>query len=309
MSPTDPRPRLSVLITVVDGAPAVAGCLDALRAQRQPPSLEILVPWDDTIPEVGALAERYPEARFPALGRLATRRSVANAAGQHELIDQRRTAGLEAARGELVAMLEDRGYPAPSWAQTADRLHRELPHAVIGGLVANGVDSRLNWAVYFIDFAEYQPPAPDTTSAYITDVNVVYKRQALEATRDLWLEGYQETTTHWALAESGQTLWRTGALEVVEHRGNLTLAGLAAERYHWGRLFATTRVREVGLGARAAYAALSPLLPPLLLARIVREQLRGRRTLGTMLRVLPEIVVLLGFKALGEMVGYLTNRI
>lgn len=68
-------------------------------------------------------------------------------------------------------------------------------------------------------------------------------------------------------------------------------------------------MREVGLGGRAAYAILSPLLPPLLLARIVREQLRGRSTLGRLLSVLPEIVILLGFKALGEMVGYVTNRI
>lgn len=307
-------PRLCVVVAVVDGRDAVAGCLDALRGQQPAggtpvPSLEVIVPWDASIPEVGALAGAYPEARFLDLGELDTERPIANAAGQHELIDQRRTAGLDACRGELVAMLEDRGWPAPDWAATVDRLHRELPHAVIGGAVANGADRPLNRAVFLIDFADFEAPFAARESEYVSDVNVAYAARALEATRELWLEGYQETTVHWALAEAGETLWLTPEMLVVEHRRGLTLAGLAAERFHWGRLFATTRLREVGPAARLGYTLLSPLLPPLLLARILRAQAARGRPLGRVVRLLPHLAVLLAAKAVGEMVGYATDRI
>ena len=42
-------------------------------------------------------------------------------------------------------------------------------------------------------------------------------------------------------------------------------------RFVWGRLFATLRAREQSLVGRLAYAALSPLIPAVLLARVARK--------------------------------------
>ena len=48
------EPRLSVVITVVDGGVALQRCLTALLSQRDAPSLELLLPYDATIEETVA---------------------------------------------------------------------------------------------------------------------------------------------------------------------------------------------------------------------------------------------------------------
>ncbi|MBC7898268.1 MAG: hypothetical protein H7066_22800, partial [Cytophagaceae bacterium] len=87
-------PELSVVVTVVDGGEAVRGVLDALVRQDGAPPMEVLVAWDDTIPEVGALAAAYPTVRFIAMGTVQTERPPRSPAGQHELFDRRRSAAL-----------------------------------------------------------------------------------------------------------------------------------------------------------------------------------------------------------------------
>jgi hypothetical protein len=66
-----PVPDLSVIVTVVDGDPALSRCVEALVNQTDAPSMEIIVPYDDTIAEVGQLAGRFPMVRFLVLGSLS----------------------------------------------------------------------------------------------------------------------------------------------------------------------------------------------------------------------------------------------
>lgn len=300
--------RLTVLVTVVDGGAALRRCLAALASQRDPPEMEVLVPADDSAAGVPAIVAEFPGARLLALGPLATERPAASFAGQHELFDRRRAAGLAAARGELVAMVEDRGVPRPDWARTCSDLHARLPHLVIGGAVENARDRVLNWAVYFCDFGRHHLPLDEGPARWVSDIDVCYKRAALERTRELWRERYHETTVHWALARDGVTLWLHPALVVEQHRDGLRLGSLLAERVAWARLYAYTRVKEAGLGARLALALLSPLLPLVLLARHTRVQARKPATFGRFVRATPVIFVLLVAWSFGEMLGYVTRR-
>ena len=298
---------LSVVVTIVDGGATLERCLTALATQTEAPPLEILVPHDDSVSGIAPLAVRFPSMRFLPLGSLPTRYPAMSPGGQHELFDRRRSAGLRAATGDLVAILEDRGAPARDWARTAVRLHGSLPHAVIGGAVDNGVDRTLNWAVFFCDFGRYQPPLEAGPRDYVTDVNVCYKRRALEATRALWSERYHETTVHWQIQRSGETLYLTPELLVSQARDGLRLGALLGERLSWGRLFAYTRARERPVGARLALAALAPALPFLLLARQLRLQL-GKPTLGRWIVAAPAALLLLVAWSAGEMAGYMTGK-
>ncbi len=298
----------SVLLTVVDGGAALERCLEGLRAQQDAPPLEILVPYDDTQAAIAQLAPRYPEARFLPLGRVATARDAASAEGQHELFDRRRAAGLAAATGELVAILEDRGVPRPDWARRMATLHAELPHAAIGGAIEHGRTASLNWAVYFCDFGRYQLPFAAGPRPYVSDVNICYKRRALEQTRTLWAERYHETTVHWALLRAGEVLYLSPEVAVDQHRDGLGLGALLGERLGWGRLFAYTRARETGLGKRLVLAALAPVLPFVLFARLFRDRLAKGRNVGAFLRASPAILLLLGSWSAGECLGYLTGR-
>ena len=211
---------LSVVMTIVQGGPTLEACLEALGHQVDAPNLQLIIPFDDTVADLAPIRQRFEAASRPGcvyefidLGAIETDRAPEHPAGQHELFDRRRAAGLAHARGALIAILEDRGVPRPDWAATAARLHR-MPHAVIGGVVDNGVDRLLNWAVYFCDFSRYAPPVDAGPRDYVTDVNVCYKRHAIDRTKDLWQDRYHETTIHW-----GPAARRRDPVLVVRPRG------------------------------------------------------------------------------------------
>ena len=298
--------RLSVVVTIVDAGDALGRCLAALASQRDPPVMDVIVPWDDTVRGTAALATRFPAFRFLAMGHVPTARAASGAAGQHELFDRRRSCGLAAATGDIVAILEDRGVPRPDWARTLMRIHAELPNAVVGGAIENGHDALLNWAVYFCDFGRYHLPIEAGPRDWVSDVNIGYKRRAIEQTRNLWQVRYHETTVHWALQRAGETLYLSPELVVDQMRGPVRFRTLIGERFAWGRLFAYTRAREAGFPKRAALAVTAPLLPVLLFARHARLQLTKPLTAGKFLNASPVVFALLVAWSLGEALGYIT---
>jgi hypothetical protein len=300
--------RLSVVVTIVDGTLALERCLTALTRQTDAPDLEIIVPADDTIADLTGWQSTFSTIKFLPLGSLATSSPKNTPAGQHELFDRRRAAGLAAATGELIAILEDRSVPRPEWAAALVYAHATLPHAVIGGAIENGRTSLLSWAVYFCDFGRYHLPFGPGTRQWVSDVNVGYKRRAVDATADVWRERYHETTVHWALQRAGETLYLDDRPVVDQMRDALTLGALLRERFVWGRLFAYTRGRELSWLPRAGRLAITPALPLLLLIRHTREQRTRPNTFARFLSASPAVFVLLMAWSLGEAAGYLTGR-
>jgi hypothetical protein len=299
--------RLSVVVTIVEGGGVLEESLRALAAQQDPPDMEVIVPWDDSVVAIHSLESRFPQFRFLAIGAIATARAAGTAAGQHELFDRRRAAGLAAAGGDVVAIIEDRGVPRPNWASALVRAHASRPNLVVGGAIENGRDALLNWAVYFCDFSRYQLPFAPGPREWVSDVNIGYKRQALDRTRELWRDRYHETTVHWALQRAGESLFLTPEFVVDQMRGRLRLGGLMVERLAWGRLFAYTRAREISGWRRVALAAAAPFLPFLLFARHARTQVAKRVALGKFIRASPIVLLLLAAWSLGEIAGYVTG--
>jgi hypothetical protein len=307
------EPFLSVVVTVVDGGDALRRCLHALRTQTGAPVMEILVPYDATAAAVAstvgdACTADGPAVRALNLGHLETARPPLSAGGQHELIDRRRAAGLAAARGTLVGILEDRGVPRSDWAATAVRLHRELAHEVVGGAVENGRPQTLNWAVYLCDFGRYQRPFAAGPRRYVSDVNVVYKRSALERTRHIWQTSYHEPLVHWALERDGTRLFASPELIVDQMRDSLRVGALLRERLAWGRLFGSLRSRDAALVSRLGLAILSPLVPGVLFLRLLRDQFARRSSLPQFARAAPAALLLMTAWAIGEAIGVITRR-
>jgi len=299
--------RLSTVVTVVDGEMHLVRCLRALIGQKRRID-EIIVPWDASIAGVGQLQGEFPEVHFLSLGALATDRPIRSHAGQHALYDMRRSAGLAVATGDLVAITEDRVIPDPWWSGAYVRLHQELPHAVIGGAIDEDRGAVLNRASYLCDFGRYQLPFEAGEREYVSDVNICYKRRALDLTRSVWSPRYHETSVHWALKRAGQSLWLSPEPRVVVDRGPLKLGAVLAERLAWGRLFAATRAVEVSLPQRLVRAATTPILPAVLYARILRGRLDRGKEMGMLLGATPALLLLLTLWAAGEALGYLSGR-
>lgn len=299
--------RLSVVVTIVDGGDALRRCLTALTAQTTP-ALEVVLPWDDSIPEAPVIAAAFAGVRAVPLGRVHLDRPTDSWLGQHELFDRRRAAGLAAATGELIAILEDRSVPRPEWARHFADLHRRVTATTIGGGIDNGHDATLNWAVFFCDFGRYRPPFAPGPRAWVSDVNVCYKRRAIEMTRAVWRDRYHETSVHWALTSAGETLYLSDQPTVDQIRGPLRLGRLIRERFAWGRVFAYTRARQLSIGGRLVYAIAAPFLPALLFVRHLSREIKHGSRLGTFLRATPAMLVLLTAWSLGEFAGYATGR-
>ncbi len=300
------NPLLSIVVTLVDGGAVMRRFLDAVVAQVDPPPLDIVLPYDSSVSDVVALQSDFPDVRFLDLGTITPARPIETAAGQHELYDRRRSAGLAAAKGDLIAILEDRGAPRPDWARTVVRLHGE-PYGVIGGAIECAPGDRLNWAFYVCDFGRYGLPFDSGPVSWVSDVNVTYKRSILEATRPLWRDRFREPVVHWALLERGETLYLSAELVVEHKRPPATLGVLLPERFHWGRLFGHIRAAHMSPLKRAAYSFAGPVIPPLLLLRHGLTQWRKGR-LTRYVQVAPLAALLLMAWTAGEVWGTVTGK-
>lgn len=295
---------LSILVTVVSGKAGVRRCLEALRPQVKGIDAEIIVPYDAWSLEIGELKAEFPEVNFHLITDLGAAASPDIPSHQHRLYDRRRAIGLSLVRGRLIAMTEDLAVPAQDWISQIMAAHKTQPYSVIGGVIDNAIDRPMNWALYYCDFGRFGSPLSARNAEYVSDINVSYKREAIESVRDIWKEAYHETTVHWAMRDRGIVLRLDPALKVYQHRPKISLSEAVGQRSEWGRIFAETRVAEIGLGKRIFLAVFSPLLPILLLLRIFKHMLRQGRTIGQIASALPIAFCLLAGWSCGELMGY-----
>jgi len=298
---------LSVILGVVGGKPFVQRSLSCLAPQIKDRPIEVIVPYDSSIKCCGELKQDYPQVNFVFMGEIKTAAPKHTHAAAHELYDRRTAKGLGVARGEILALLEDYGIPKADWCDQILYAHK-LSHGVIGGAVEHEGKGILNWAVYFLDFGRYQLPLSEQPVEYLTDVNVSYKREALESIREIWSDEYNEVAVHGALAKKDVLLWQRPQIVVSEDRGELSFSELIKERFAWGRLFGCMRERQMTLKSRLLYIFLSPGIPVVLLARMIANVFNKQRNWGQFIVSLPLTVVLTSIWCIGELFGYITCR-
>ncbi len=304
-----PNPQLSVVLVICSDTTdarvdlsILDGNLAALHAQVSPPTLEIIVPYAAPAAGIEELQKKYPDVIFRPIVDLSTYQGP----GCREHHDELRARGLAEARGEVVALLEDHGYPDCHWARNSWTTHQQ-EFAAVGGAIENDIDRSLNWAVYFCDFFRYHNPIPAAESRLASDVNVSYKRVALDSIRPLLFPSFRETTVNQALVDRGQKILLSPEVIVRQTRKNLRLGGALKERFIWGRSYAGGRSREIG-EKRLLLGMLCPILPAILVSRIARTVFERRRLVGAFLKALPLLLPLTISWSLGELVGYFTAR-
>lgn len=296
---------LTIVVTIVSGKSALRRCLRVLSPQVDFQTAEIIVPYDDWSLDAGELASEFPGVIFHHIKDLGRAASAKISARQHRLYDRRRAVGLKLARGRIVAMTEDHAVPAQDWCRQILSASSDSRYPVIGGAIENAVDRPLNWAWYYCDFGRYGRPFESGKVNYISDVNVAYRKDVLAATQAIWNEEYHETTLHWAMQERDINLFLNKNIVVYQQRPALPFKDALLERITWGRIFAETRANVCSLGQRFLYASGTPILPVLLLMRVVKNMRRQKRTLRQMIPALPIIFLLLFGWSFGEFIGYI----
>jgi hypothetical protein len=304
-------PLLSVVVVIVSDttsqrpdASHLGGCLEALSQQLEAPPIEVIVPCHVRVNGLEALRTRFPQVNFLPVPGL----TMADNGGGREHHDVLRARGLAAARGDLIALLEDHARPDSKWCANIAAAHR-APYAAIGGAIENGIDRVLNWAVYYCDFGKYQNPLPSGESSFASDANVSYKRAALESVHPLWVESFREVVVNGTLISQGQKVALRPDIIVYQHRSDLRLTDALRERFIWGRSYAAMRSELLNDSRRLLYAVLSPLLPGIMLLRLAVTAWKRRRYFGKFVGAAPVITLLLTSWSLGEGMGYLTRSV
>lgn len=298
--------KLTIILTVVSGKEAMRNCLTALYPQVDFSNSEVIVPYDKWCQNIGELNTEFPKVNFHFIDELGLAENTDIASHEHRLYDRRRAIGLRLAKGEIIAMTEDHATPAPDWIEQILKAH-EKPYQIIGGAIENGIDSPLNWAWYYCDFGRYGRPFPVGDINYVSDVNVSYKKEALDSVKDVWYEAYRETILHWTMREKGAELVLDENIAVYQQRPKISLLNAFRERIQWGRVFAETRVAVSSISRRFIYAVGSIILPPVLLFRLLRNMKRHQRSFKQIIQTLPFAFLLLIGWSLGELLGYVSG--
>lgn len=300
-------PELSVVVALVSArVDDLRHCLTALHDQDTPQRREILVPYDEAAKPVLALAAEFPDVQFIPADRGRTIVQRGGLVREHH--DSLRTVGIRHARAPVVALTEDHAHVSRNWCSAlVAALERNPRAAAVGGAVDCDSDSPVNWAVYFGDFGRYQSPVQAGPAEYVSDANVAYRAEALNAVGDGWESDYHETIVHWGLARAGYQLILTPEPLVWQRRGKLGFGASLLERFVWGKSFAGGRCHDMSLPKRAIIALLSPVIPFLFSWRGWRlASSRGRG--GRFLTVLPTFFLLQCCWAAGELAGYVTGK-
>jgi GT2 family glycosyltransferase len=283
-------PELSVVIAAVNETSLLRDCLEALRAQAGPQKIEIVV-----VDRAGGGEVESLRLAFPDLILIAA---------PARTIPQMRAEGLKRATAPLIGFLEDHTNVVPTWLESMRRGHGTGAGAV-GGSVTNGCFTMVDWAAFFVEYNEHMTPMPAGEVPSLPGNNVSYKRSAIEACGDLFYRGLWETFLHAALADKGFRFRCESGAEVI-HAKPFSFAHFAEQRWHLARSYAGMRVRDFSTAKRLLYAAASPLLLPLLTARVVRRVLArpGNGYLAALIKCFPLLLLFLSIWTVAEFVGY-----
>lgn len=171
--------RISVVISTYNRAQSLRTTLDALRHQRHR-DFEVVVvdgPSDDGTKEL--LAERSGALRIVAC--------------PERMIAVSRNLGVDAAAGEVVAMIDDDAVPEPRWLADLAAAYENDRVGGAGGRVLDGSGVRIQYRYAVSDRVgrtdfDAQPPFGDAASrpgadpfVYFQGTNLSFRRDALEA--------------------------------------------------------------------------------------------------------------------------------
>jgi glycosyltransferase involved in cell wall biosynthesis len=285
-------PGVSVVIASIVGPPFIDECLDSLESQAKGLSAEVIVVACGAAEFAARIASDFPWVR------------VIHRAERETVPDLRRH-GVEAASGDLIAIIEEHCVAAPDWLEQAVQARMSGDFGVVGGPVAPSAYARLrDWVVYFCEYNNYLPPWQEGGAHDLGSANIAYSRAVLLKYKDRLGVGYWEAGLHPLLWTDG-VKFHAAADMVVYHRGPFNYGYYLQQRYWFSRAFAGAR--RLPLSRRAAYLLASPLVPLLLLARMALRVSRAHCHLDKFILSLPLLIPVLLVYVAGEFVGYLAG--
>ena len=211
---------------------------------------------------------------------------------------------LSRARGDVVAFTTTQFRPRPEWLGVIRASHARLGAAGIGGPIDPPPTGRaFDWAVYFLRYSAYLAYDREVEIADLAGDNASYKRAALRSVGADTAGEFWEQEAHRALRGGGEALVFVPGMR-VQQVGSPPAGAFLGDRMRHGRRFGADRARRHATPWRLAALCAAPLIPLVVLAKVVARVLRARRPWSRLAGALPALAACCVAWGLGEASGY-----
>ena len=275
-------PKLSIVVAVKDGAGNVPALLDALKDRSG--DTEIILCSAGPGPEVGADV-------------------IQVALPEETLVPVLWSEGIKRSKGRGVALTTAQFVPGAQWLERLSAADLDRWVGVGGAIDNDARSSARNWAIFFLRYSAFSPPLATGETDEIAADNAIYDCAVILEHPDLLAEGFWEPSFHRRFRAAGRKLAIDPDLIVVHH-GTVSAESFAHQRYLHGRAYGVERAERGGLGRNLFLLLSSPLVPPLLLARIISRIAKKPRYRGKLVAAFPWLVRFTLAWASGEAGGY-----
>ncbi|MDQ6888164.1 MAG: glycosyltransferase family 2 protein [Gemmatimonadota bacterium] len=283
---------LSVVVAAWNSPALLRSCLQSLAVAGGELEIVVACPAERGFNEL--LAVEFPTVIRATLGPTAT-------------VPQLRKAGLARASGDIVAFIEDHATVAPEWAAALRAGYEADDRAALGGPVAQGAGlSSVDWAAYLFDYGRFMPPHHGGPVPELSGLNMSFARSLLDGMGEVLRDGVFEGALHQELARRRVALYVAPSAIVCQNK-RFSLRQALSSVYYLGRGYAGRRLAHAGRIARLARAAACPLLPVVLLWRILSVVLPKGRDTWRVMRSLGFLAMIALSWSAGECVGCLAG--
>ncbi len=201
-----PRPMISVVVCSYNGARTIRETLDGLCRLDYAP-YEVIVVNDGSTDTTSAIAGEY---------------DVRVISGPNRGLSHARNVGLHAARGEIVAFIDDDAWPDPHWLTYLAATFARTSHAAVGGPnIPPPGDGEVGACVANAPGGPIHVLVGDTEAEHIPGCNMAFRRTALEAVGgfdEQFRRAGDDVDICWRLLDRGMTIGFSPAAVVWHHR-------------------------------------------------------------------------------------------
>jgi len=214
-----------------------------------------------------------------------------------------RSAGVKAATGDVVMMLEDHCEVETSWLSAMQDALKDKA-CIVGGPIVNGADNSLfHWALFWSEYAAMMPPVPSDQISYLSAVNSAYYKSELDVCKPVWQGGFYDNEVHDALMKKGAKLCLAKEA-IVKTRLPFSFKQAIVHLYTGGQRYGGYRGGKCWNLQRLIRMLATLLVPAVLTWRAFKlVKMRQSQLLLTFILCSPILYILLGAWGLGELVG------
>jgi hypothetical protein len=281
---------LAIIVAVTDPAAPLFAERLARFAEEAGPQGEVFIIDSSGVLNAYWLASRFPNIRvlYRPIGQLAP---------------QLWRDGLVRTEAPLIAFTTAQMRFGPGWrVALIDRLN-ETNASGVGGPIAPGASlSLIDRAVALIRYSRYFPPISPKITDEPPGENALYRRDRLRDVEPSWADGFWEIEVHQALRQRGEVLAMASSA-VVTFEGGSLWRSILQQRFRHAKRYGAYRSKDANLLVRLAKFVMTPLVPPLLCLRIIRNLLSKRIRLWRWVAAGPGVMLFATVWAIGEAVG------